>query len=1011
MSKKNLQFLLCVVLLSFQLLQAQKTKVYTHDLKEYNEALHLYNSKQYQASQALFDKVKGATSDYETKANCAYYIANCAVRLNQLGADNMMEEFVKKYPTSTKRNSAFIDVADYYFENGKYARALTWYNKSGETNLTNAQREDYNFKKGYAYFTAKSYDQAKTYFQKLLDSPKYGSQAKYYTGYIAYQEDNYKEANEYFEGVSEEDEYNEKLSYFKADMNFKLGNFQKAIELSKKELPNADRKELSELNKIIGESYFNLKEYKEAIPYLTEYKGKKGKWNNTDFYQLGYAYYQQKDYENAIKQFNKIVDGSNFVAQNAYYHLGECYLNTDKKQEALNAFRNAFQMDFDLKIQEDAGLNYARLSYEIGNPYESVPSVLTSYLKKYPETEHQGELEELLVSSYITSKDYEAALNLLEASKKYSDKATYQKVAFYRAIELFNDSKYQEALEFFEKSLKENESEEYTARATFWKAETNYLLDNYDTALQGFQTFANANMTDTDEAKTIDYNLAYTYFKQKEYAKAIASFEKFIRTQEDDTDRVNDSYLRLGDSHFVTSDYDNAIKAYDKAIALKGVDEDYAYFQKAISYGFTGKTNTKIAELEKFTKKYTNSSLRDDALYELGNTYINDGNTAKGLNAYEKMITEYPKSSYVPKAMLKQGLINYNDGKNQVALTKFRSVVAKFPNTEEAIQAVATAKLIYIELGQVETYANWVENLDFVEVSDAELDKATYESAEKQFFQNNTDKAIEGFKKYLQQFPNGINAVKANFYLAQSYFSKGENQKTVPHYEYVLQNERNEYTEQALARLSQVFLEANNYAKAIPVLKRLEESADFPQNITFAQSNLMKSNYELNNYTETVTYAEKVLANDKIDDRIKSDAHVFIARSAIATNDEAKAKVAYQEVQKIATGKLAAESLYYDAYFKNKEKKYDASNEVVQKLVKDYASYKQFAAKGLIIMAKNFYALEDSFQATYILESVIKNFTKYPEEVAEAEKVLTRIKTEEAKRNSSVNPVDQEGGN
>lgn len=1011
MSKKNLQLILCFVLVCFNFSYAQKTKVYTHDLKDYNEALHLYNSKQYQASQALFDRVKGTTSDYETEANCVYYIANCAVRLNQLGADNMMENFVKRYPTSTKRNSAYIDVANYYFENGKYSRALKWYDKSGEKNLTNSQREEYNFKKGYAYFTSKKYGQAKTYFQKLLDSPKYGSQAKYYTGYIAYQEDDYKQANEYFEGVSEEDEYNEKLSYFKADMNFKLGNFQKAIDLSEKELPNADRKEVSELNKIIGESYFNLKKYAEAIPYLKAYKGKKRRWNNTDFYQLGYAYYKQEDYKNAINQFNKIIDGSNFVAQNAYYHLGECYLNSDKKQEALNAFRNASQMDFDLKIQEDAGLNYARLSYEIGNPYESVPSVLTLYLKKYPATEHQAELEELLVSSYITSKDYEAALNLLEASKKYSDKATYQKVAFYRAIELFNDSKYQEALNYFEKSLKENESPEYSARATFWNAETNYLLDNYDVALEGFKSFDNTNITDTEESQAINYNLAYTYFKQKEYASAILNFEKFIMNNSDDKDRVNDSYLRLGDSHFVTSKYADAIKAYDKAIAMKGVDEDYAYFQKAISYGFIGKTKTKISELDIFTKKYRKSTLRDDALYELGNTYISAENKEKGLNAYAKMIEDYPKSSYAPKTILKQGLINYDDGKKQVALTKFRSVVAKFPNTEEAIQAVATAKLIYIDLGQVEVYANWVKNLDFVDVTDAELDKATYESAKKQFIQNNTEKAIEGFEKYIQQFPNGLNAVKANFYLAQSYFSKGETQKTIPYYEYVLQNERNEYTEQALARLAQVLLETDNYTKAIPVLKRLEESADFPQNIMFAQSNLMKANYEQSNYAVAVSYAEKVLANDKVDNRIKSDAYVIIARSAIATNNEDKAKEAYKEVQKIATGKLAAEALYYNAYFKNKENDYEGSNKVVQTLVKNYSSYKQFGAKGLLVMAKNFYALEDSFQATYILESVIKNFTKYPEEVAEAEAELAKIKTAEAKRNSSVTPTEKEGGN
>ena len=88
----------------------------------------------------------------------------------------------------------------------------------------------------------------------------------------------------------------------------------------------------------MGESYFNQKKYKEAIPYLKAYTGKKGKWNNYDYYQLGYVYFMQNDFGNAISYFNKIIDQKNSVSQNAYYHLAEYYLNTDKKTEALNAF-------------------------------------------------------------------------------------------------------------------------------------------------------------------------------------------------------------------------------------------------------------------------------------------------------------------------------------------------------------------------------------------------------------------------------------------------------------------------------------------------------------------------------------------------------------------------------------------------------------------------------------------------------------------------------------------------
>ena len=99
---------------------------------------------------------------------------------------------------------------------------------------------------------------------------------------------------------------------------------------------------------------------------------------------------------------------------------------------------------------------------------------------------------------------------------------------------------------------------------------------------------------------------------------------------------------------------------------------------------------------------------------------------------------------------------------------------------------------------------------------------------------------------------------------------------------------------------------------------------------------------------------------------------------------------------------MAAEASFYNAYFKNKEGKYEASNTTIQKLAKDYSSYKYYSAKGLVVMAKNFYALKDAFQATYILESVINNFSEFDDVVTEAQAELKKIKTEEAKTNSSI---------
>lgn len=986
---------------------AQESAIYTNSLRDYQEALSLYNNKQYQASQAIFNKIKQSTTDLETKANCAYYIANCAVRLNQIGADQLMEDFVEEYPTSTKRNSAFIDVADYYFENGRYAHALKWYKKVDDANMARSEQDRFNFNMGYALFSSKKYNDAERYLNKVVDSEKYGSQAKYYIGYIAYQSDNYNQANEYFDEIANQDELNEKLSYYQADMNFKLGNFEKAIELAKAQLPKSDRREISELNKIIGESYFNLAQYNEAIPYLQEYKGKRGKWTNTDYYQLGYAYYKQDDYENAISQFNKIIDGNNAVAQNAYYHLAECYLKTDKKQQALNAFKNASDMDYNAQIQQDALLNYGRLSYEIGNPYESAPKVLASYLEKYPESQYKQEVQELLVDSYITSKNYEAALVLLENNRNYSTKTTYQKVAFYRGVELYNDGNYREASSFFDKALNAPEDPLFTARATYWKAETDYLANNFDDALVGYKQFVNNAMApQTEEYNNINYNIGYAYFKLKDYTQAANYFDKYAGQKRSDEVRLNDTYLRLGDSHFVNSKYWPAMEAYNKAIAMKGPDTDYAYFQKSMSYGFVNRKKQKEDALKSFIRDYPKSKLRDDAMYELGNSYVSNNKTDLGLQEYDRLISSYRMSSYVPKALLKQGLIYYNAGTNERALTKFKTVVRDFPNSQEALQAVSTAKLIYVDEGRVNEYAAWVQDLDFVEVSDDELDNATFEAAERQYLQNKTEQAIRGFEGYVTQYPNGAHALKSHFYLGQLYYGKQEKNKAIPHYRFVVNKDRNGFTEQALARLSELYMDIKDFSSAIPLLQRLEAEADYPQNVTFAQSNLMKANYQLKDYQQTVAYAEKVLSNSKVDNRIKSDAQIMIARSAMQTGNEARAKTAYAEVQKIATGSLAAEALYYDAYFKHKNGDFETSNASVQKLAKDYAAYKEFGAKGLILMAKNFYELDDAFQATYILESVTKNFTEYPDIVAEAKLELTKIKAKEAKSNASVDPKD-----
>ncbi|MFY8188043.1 MAG: tetratricopeptide repeat protein [Flavobacterium sp.] len=992
-----------IAMFGLQYVHGQKTAIYTNELKEFYRAVELYKDQQYLSAQQLFTQVQKDTKQHDVLADCAFYIAISAVKLNQANADVLMEHFIAEYPTSSKLNQAYWEVGQFYFKNRQYPFALQWLEKVNLEQLTLEEKDRFYFYKGYVYFEAKNIDGATENLNRVVNSKEFGTQARYYLGVISYEGDKYTEANQYFDQVGNEDKYKEKMAYFQADMNFKLGKFDKAIELSQAAMPKATAVEKSELNKIIGESYFNQKKYAEAIPFLNQYKGKKGKWNNTDFYMLGYAYYKQNDFENALMQFNKIIDGSDFVAQNAYYHLGESYLKTNRKAEALSAFKNASEMDFELKIKEDAAYNYAKLSYENGNPFQSVPEVLSQFTKNYPSNPNKIEIQNLLINSYITSKNYQEALVLLENNKSFENKVAYQKVTFYLGLESYTNGKYKEALEMFGKSLSEPRSPKFTARATFWKGETEFGLENFKEALLSFKQYQNSTeVASTPEYKNLDYHLGYAYFKLKDYEKAAQFFEQFIAKEKKDKALLNDSYLRLGDSQFVSAKYWPAMESYNKAIEMKGIDADYAAYQKAISYGFVQRTDSKIEDLNSFLKKYPKSQYRDDALFELANTYNNQGKNELAISTYDVLIKEFNNSSFTARSILRQGLIHYNSNKPQPALIKFKKVVAEFPGTPESMEAVSTARQIYVDAGNVEEYSNWVKTLDFVEVTDNDLDNTTYESAEKMYLQSNSKGATSGFLGYVTKFPNGTHALKAHFYLAQLYFADGLENSAIDHYEFVIAKNRNEFTEQSLARLSEIYLKKKDYGNANAVLLRLEKEADFPQNITFAQSNLMKVFYEQQDYPNAVIYADKVLLQPKIEERVKNDAQTIIARSAIKTNNEAKAREWFGKLLKTAKGELAAEAHYYDAFFKNKDGKFKESNEVVEKIINNYRNYDYFFKKSLLVKAKNDYNLNDSFNALVMLEALIKQGNDYPDILEEAQKLQTEYKTKEAERNSSI---------
>lgn len=1002
---KHCFFSFLLICLSTILVNAQQTEIDANSLVTYNDALKLYNNKSYAAAQKTFSEfsINNQASSY-LEADVAYYDAMCSVYLNQKKAEKKVLDFTNQYPNSPKKNWAYLNTGNHYYKTGKATRALKWFQKINVYTLSESDKKDITFKTAYCLLVSQDLESAKKEFSSLLNDSKYGSDSKYYYGYISYKQEEYEVAEKNLSELANHPTYRSKVAYYLLDINFKTGKFEKCVEIGKELLKTSRFREKSEISKIIGESYFNLKKYKEAIPYLKAYKGKKGKWDNTDYYQLGFAYFKQNDYENAVRNFNRILGEKSAISQNAYYNLGECYLSLNKKSEALNAFKSASEMSFAPRVQEDAFLNYAKLSYEEGNPYKSVADVLQDFLKTYPKSTHYEEINGLVISSYLHQKDYTGALDYLSKNNSKQNAALAKEISYYKGIQLFAENQLQKSLPYFTEGTKSTDIN-IRAKANYWLAETNYRLDNYDEALKQFTSFKKIGK-ETDEYNHIFYNIGYTHFKLKNYQQAVNAFQEFLKAKIEDQNLLNDATIRLGDSYYAVRDYKNAIKTYKKVVDVKAPDADYAQFQMGMSYGFINKDDLKIKALMDLINMFALSTYKDDALFQIGNTYAAQRNNEKAHEAYQRLIDKHGKSLYIPQALLRKGLLYYNEGQNEKAIQNFKTVAAKYPNSSEAEQAVRSAKNVYIDMGNVDAYASWVKTLSFVNITDSELDKTMYNAAENKFLENNTAKAIDGFEKYLKRFPTGLYSLKTHFYLAQLYVKIKQPEKAISHYQYVISQEQSEFSEESLNKLSQILLTKENWEKAIPLLERLELEANSSQNKLYAQSNLMKGYYQSKNYSKAVTYAEKVLRTDKLEKRIENDAKLILARSAFQTQNWTTAEQYFTEVEKNASGELKAEALYYNAFFKNKSKKHEESNKVIQQITADYSAYKYWGAKSFIIMAKNYYALENSdpYQATYILENIIKNFSQFEDVVKDAQKELQKIKANEAKTNTSVTP-------
>lgn len=984
----------------------------------FRTAMELFNAEKYGSAIHEFQKLREIAVPGSVFADEAdYHIPVCYLEMGNQNGRSMLEAFVKVAPESPRINNAYFRLGNADFNKKRYKQALVSFKKIEGNSLTGKELEEYSFKSGFCNLEEGNNNIAKVFFAGLKDKPgTFSDASKYYWAHINYLEGKYDLALQEFEKIEKTPQYAAIIPFYKAQIYFAQEKYEQVIEIAPQLMDRATAERKVELSKILGVSYYQLKRYKEAIPYIENYLKSKDV-TPQQYYVAGFCFGKEGQNDKAIQNMEKAAKGKDAFAQNAYYELAGLYIKKGDKQRAMMAFQNASNLNFDPKIREDALFQYAKITYELDySPFNEAIKAFDRYISEYPNSEKNDVAYDYLVKVFMTTRNYKDALVSLEKIKVKSPaiKKAYQRVALNRGIEFFRDLKFAEAIQLFDKSLEYgDQSNELRALAWYWRGDANFRLGKTDLAVADYKKFQSVpGASKLKEYPVSNYNIGYNYFNKEQYELAIPWFQKYFDGRTDKSSPLyTDAYNRLGDCNFADTRYEEAIVNYQKAYEAGSLDSDYSLFQEAFCNGLLNKNDLKISELDKLQTQYPQSNYIDDALFETGKSWERLQEESKAESSYLTLISKFPASPYKPKALVQLGLLAYNKSDYNASVAYYKQVAENYPNSPEAKGAMAGIRNNAVENNNVSEYISYTKKLGHSATpSENEQDSLTYYAAEKLYMAKDTRAKAE-LGKYLENFPSGSFALNVHFYKAETEFRDNEPEEAISDYDFILAQPDNIFTENALLRASELTYKSGDFKKALGYYERLETVSNNNNNNLLSLAGRMRCHYELQEFDAVSKIGWKIRSMDKIPSELDREASFKSAKAYVELNDPAKALPLWRKLSADSKSLEGAEAKYRvcEYYYTNNKLK-EAENEVMDFIEKN-TPHQFWLAKSFILLAHVYENQNDLFQATNTLKSIIENYEQKGDGILdEANQYLQKLESKETPGSGTSDTKTQPSG-
>ncbi|MBL7771187.1 MAG: tetratricopeptide repeat protein [Flavipsychrobacter sp.] len=998
--------ILCCSLVQFG--QAQQTGFFTDPRNGYKQAKEYYQQGQYSLAYPIFRELyqqqrePDLTNNALNSQDLRFYTLSCGLMLNEKGALEQATEYVEIEENVSRVELMSFQLGEYYYRQKDFYQAVNFYEKTSLNNLENNQVATLKFHQGYSYFNLQQFEKAKPLLDAVrqMKSSEHYVDANYYYGFIAFKDRQYRTALESFRIVENAEAYSDVVPYYIASILYITGEKERALEYAGGKLSRGKGYYDLELSKLVGHGWFEKGEYVKALPYLEKF-AERNTLGRYDQYELSYTQYQLKQYGKAIEGFKKLSGKEDSLAQNSMYLLGDAYLKTGQKANARNAFLFCAINSSNPTQQEISRFNYGKLSYELGY-HDIALNELQQFLTTYPNSGYAAEAREVLVGVMATTSNFKDALTLLESIRQPSEqvKRFYPSILYGRATELINDNRLEEADLLLDKALKAPYNTAILPLVQFWKGELAYRSGAVEEAIEYYTDYLKNPVTNNEvSSANAQYNLGYAYLRKELYRQAQSSFDAVVKTPAARSSQVEqDAYIRSADAIYMQRDYKKAASMYDRAIQLGWASSDYANFQKAMIAGISN-SGDKIRLLQQLQQKYPNSSLIPDANMEIAQSYLANEDFKEAIPYLQAVIKDARSEALKPRAYLRAGIAHYNLGNNDAALKQYNTLLEQYPNSTEAEDALDNARSIYVEEGRTSEYIGYARKMGR-DISTSQQDSLAYAEAEIQLSNGNFSNAISRFEAYLKNYPQGRYIVEANYYKGEIHLSRKEFAPAAAAYEAVASRVPNKFGEKSLLQAARInFFDLKQYEKAADLYEQLKNFASTEENKLEAMRGQLRSEYQLERWTDAVENAKELLKSKGASGDDKLLSNMVLARAAQEEKNFDLAISYYKAAVTGGKGAYSAEARYQIAWCLFEQSKLKESEKAAFEVINKSGSYEEWVTRSYILLGDIYMKQQDYFNAKATYQSIVEN-ASIPELKELAQQKLKLATEAESKQNN-----------